>query len=719
MATIKTAIMVQDSMSPALRSMSNACRILINNFEDMQTASSNPVDLQSLKIAKEELNNTNMILNQIEQSAQNANNETRKMPSNFENSNLAANKLLNTIKNIALAVGGISILNKLVSLSDEVTNNRARLSLIVDDGGSLDALENKIFATADKARVKYLALTSTVSQLGSQASNAFSNTDQIIKFGELLNKTFTISGMDTTAIESVMYNLTQSLSSGKLLGNDYRILKQNAPQMIQYIQDFYGVTRAKLDDMVTAGKVSAQDIKKAMFATTNDINTKFEKMPMTWNQLWIRMQNVAIKALDPVLKKINALANNQQVQQMFNMFIEGASLAAQAILSLIETAAWLYSILEPLAPVILGIVGAYIAFNVISAITSGILTILAIIQKVQAAASMMQAGATLSATAAQYGLNTALYACPIVWIVVLIMALIVALTYLWFTNDKVAYAIIYLWDMLVIGAMTLWLGCKTVFYGIVLAAQFMLLGMIGVCYALLSAWYAFETGLEAVGVGILYIFQWLYNGVLGIVNGIIAILNKIPGVSIDYAQYANFADKAMEGMMDNVVRRNEDLQSMLDDMNEVNNSINENKAKFAADLSNTSADITNKVIELESTRQDRTDHRNDWINGASSAINDALNADNFKFNLDDGTLGDIAGDTKKIADNSEISEEDLKYLIDIAERDTVNRFTTASVNITMNNNNNINEEQDIDGIVEKLATKLEEELQSVADGVHT
>lgn len=719
MATIKTAIMVQDSMSPALRSMSNACRILINNFEDMQTASSNPVNLQSLKIAKEELNNTNMILKQIEQSAQNANNETRKMPSNFENSNLTANKLLNTIKNIALAVGGISILNKLVSLSDEVTNNRARLSLIVDDGGSLDVLENKIFATADKARVKYLALTSTVSQLGSQASNAFSNTDQIIKFGELLNKTFTISGMDTTAIESVMYNLTQSLSSGKLLGNDYRILKQNAPQMIQYIQDFYGVTRAKLDDMVTAGKVSAQDIKKAMFAATNDINTKFEKMPMTWNQLWIRMQNVAIKALDPVLKKINALANNQQVQEMFNMFIEGASLAAQAVLSLIETAAWLYSILEPLAPVILGIVGAYIAFNVISAITSGILTILAIIQKVQAAASMMQAGATLSATAAQYGLNTALYACPIVWIVVLIMALIVALTYLWFTNDKVAYAIIYLWDMLVIGAMTLWLGCKTVFYGIVLAAQFMLLGMIGVCYALLSAWYAFETGLEAVGVGILYIFQWLYNGVLGIVNGIIAILNKIPGVSIDYAQYANFADKAMEGMMDNVVRRNEDLQSMLDDMNEVNNSINENKAKFAADLSNTSADITNKVIELESTRQDRTDHRNDWINGASSAINDALNADNFKFNLDDGTLGDIAGDTKKIADNSEISEEDLKYLIDIAERDTVNRFTTASVNITMNNNNNINEEQDIDGIVEKLATRLEEELQSVADGVHT
>ena len=185
-------------------------------------------------------------------------------------------------------------------------------------------------------------------------------------------------------------------------------------------------------------------------------------------------------------------------------------------------------------------------------------------------------------------------------------------------------------------------------------------------------------------------------------------------------EYANFADNALEGMMDNVARRNEDLQSMVDDMNDVNNSINENKAKFAADLSSSATDIQNKVIELESTRQDRTDHRNDWINGASTAINDALSGASFDFsNMGDGTLGDIAGDTSKIADNTEVSEEDLKYLIDIAERETINRFTTASVNITMTNNNSINQEQDIDGIVTILATKLEEELQSVADGVHT
>lgn len=720
MATIRTAIMVQDNMSPAIRSMSNACRILLNNFEDMQRASSNTIDTQSLKIARDELNNTDMILNQIEQSAQNVNQETKKMPSNFNNATSAANGLLSKIKQIAVAAGGIAIVGKTVDLSDQVSSNRARLELIVDDNGSVSELENKIFAMSNRTRSSFLDTSSVVSKLGILAGDNFKNTDEIIAFTELMNKNFTIGGASIQEQTSAMYQLTQAMASGKLQGDEFRSIMENAPLLAEAIANYTGKSKGDLKELSSEGIITSDIIKNAMFSAADQINDRYSKMPMTWSQIWTKMKNITVKAMDPVLDKINQVANNQQVQEMFNMLVTGASLAAQAILELIEGISWLIDVLEPVAPVILGIVGAYVAFNIIAAITNGVLGIMSIAHGIAGAAEMLHAGKTMAATAAQWGLNSALLACPIVWVVVLIMALLVALTYLWFTNDKVAYAILYLWDMLVIGAMTLWLGCKTVFYGIVLAAQYMLLGMMGVCYALLSAWYAFETGLEAVGVGILYIFQWLYNGVVGIVNGIISVLNKIPGVSINMAEYSNFADNALEGMMDNVARRNEDLQSMVDDMNEVNKSINENKAKFAADLNSSATDIQNKVIELDSTRQDRTDHRNDWINGATSAINDALSMDGFDFsNMGDGTLGDIAGDTKKIADNTEISDEDLKYLIDIAERDTINRFTTASVNITMTNNNNINQEQDIDGIVETLATKLEEELQSVADGVHT
>ncbi|MBQ2937638.1 MAG: tape measure protein [Clostridia bacterium] len=720
MATIRTAIMVQDSMSPAIRSMSNACRILLNNFEDIQRASSNTVDIQSLKAAREELNNTDMILNQIEQSARDVNQETKKMPSNFNNAASAANGLLNKVKQVALAAGGITLIGKTVELSDQVSSNRARLELIVDDNDSVENLENKIFAMSNRTRSSFLDTTSVVSKLGILAGDNFKNTDEIIAFTELMNKNFAIGGASIQEQTSAMYQLTQAMAAGKLQGDEFRSIMENAPLLAEAIANYTGKSKGELKELSSEGLITSDIIKNAMFSAADEINDRYSRMPMTWSQIWTKMKNITIKALDPVLKKINQLANNPQVQEMFNAFVSGASLAAQAVLWLIEGMAWLYNILEPFAPLILGIVAAYIAFNAISAITSAVLGIISFAHQVKAAAAATDAIATAGATGAQWSLNAALYACPIVWIIVLIVALIAALTYLWFTNDKVAYAILYLWDMLVLGGMTMWLGLKTVFYGLVLIAQFFQLGMIGVCYGVLWAWYMFQTGLEGVGVGILYIFQWLYNGVVGIVNGIISVLNKIPGVSIDMAEYANFADNALEGMMDNVARRNEDLQSMVDDMNEVNNSINENKAKFAADLSSSATDIQNKVIELESTRQDRTDHRNDWINGATSAINDALSMDGFDFsNMGDGTLGDIAGDTSKIAENSEVSEEDLKYLIDLAEREVVNRFTTASVNITMTNNNSINQEQDIDGIVETLAIKLEEELQSVADGVHT
>lgn len=215
----------------------------------------------------------------------------------------------------------------------------------------------------------------------------------------------------------------------------------------------------------------------------------------------------------------------------------------------------------------------------------------------------------------------------------------------------------------------------------------------------------------------MYIFQWLYNGVVGIVNGIIEVLNKIPGVSINTVEYANFADKALEGMMDNVVKRNEDLQSMLDDMTEVSNSIEKNKAEYMADLANGANDITSTAIEFNTTRQERVDHRNDWAKGAGDAIDSALNS--FSFDPSNSTLGDIAGNTKDIADNTkEITDEDLKYLIDLADREVVNRFTTVPLTINMTNNNNIDSEADIDGIVDALTTRLEEELEYVSEGVH-
>ena len=476
----------------------------IKNSQNSQESFNNSVT----QVNQERLNNS------IKNSQENQDKFSNSINTSYSN----GNKLLSTIKKVALAVGGISAIKGLLNLSDEMTNNKARLNLIVDDGGSVEALQNKIFVSAMNARASYQTTTDIITKLGLQAGKAFKGNDELIAFAEQLNKTFAISGTEATGIESTMYNLTQALSTGVLRGQDLNAVFSNAPQIVQNIADYLNVPIGKIRDMAADGKISAQIVKNAMLKAADETNAKFNKMPMTWNQVFTKMKNIAIKALDPVLNKINALANNQQVQEMFNMFINGASLAAQAILNLIEGISWLLSVLEPVAPVILGLVGAYVGFNIVSMIASGLLGMLSIAHGIAGAAEMLHSGQTMAATAAQWGLNSALLACPITWIVILIMALIVALTYLWFTNDKVAYGILYVWDALKLGIMVAGLGIQGVFYAIVLGAMALWLGIQTCVLGAMAAWFAFQTGVEAVCLGVLSIFQGLYNGVVWLVN---------------------------------------------------------------------------------------------------------------------------------------------------------------------------------------------------------
>lgn len=478
----------------------------IKNSQNSQESFNNSV--KKTQVNQERLNNS------IKNSQENQDKFSNSINTSYSN----GNKLLSTIKKVALAVGGISAIKGLLNLSDEMTNNKARLNLIVDDGGSVEALQNKIFVSAMNARASYQTTTDIITKLGLQAGKAFKGNDELIAFAEQLNKTFAISGTEATGIESTMYNLTQALSTGVLRGQDLNAVFSNAPQIVQNIADYLNVPIGKIRDMAADGKISAQIVKNAMLKVADETNAKFNKMPMTWNQVFTKMKNIAIKALDPVLNKINALANNQQVQEMFNMFINGASLAAQAILNLIEGISWLLSVLEPVAPVILGLVGAYVGFNIVSMIASGLLGMLSIAHGIAGAAEMLHSGQTMAATAAQWGLNSALLACPITWIVILIMALIVALTYLWFTNDKVAYGILYVWDALKLGIMVAGLGIQGVFYAIVLGAMALWLGIQTCVLGAMAAWFAFQTGVEAVCLGVLSIFQGLYNGVVWLVN---------------------------------------------------------------------------------------------------------------------------------------------------------------------------------------------------------
>lgn len=642
--------------------------------------------------------------------------------SSLNNGVNTSNNLLTKLKRIALTVMGISGMKKLLNLSDEMTNTTARLNLIVDDGGSVQELEDKIFASANRARANYMDMASAVAKLSMNAGKAFKNNDETIAFAELLNKQFAISGAAQQEISSATLQLTQALGSGVLRGEELNAVFEASPNIIQTIADYLDVDIGKIRAMAAEGQITADIVKNAMFASADSINNKFEQMPMTWSQIFTKVKNIAIKMLQPILNKINQIANDPRVLKV----IQGIETAISALIGVVDPlldmiiniGTFIIENWSGIAPIIYGIVAAYIAWHIASGIATVLLTTQAIAEYALATAKGVEATATATATAAQWGLNSAMLACPAFWIALIILAVIAVLIYLWFTNDKVAKAILFLWDSLKLGIMAAGLGIQAVWYGLQLAAMYLWLGIQTVVLGLMTAWYGFQTGVEAVCLGVLSIFQGLYNGIVSIVNGIISVLNKIPGVSIDYAEAATFADDFAANMSQNIIDRNQKLQDMASQMDGTIDQINDMKADFATKLSAGATSIQNTAIEMNATRDDRVAHRNDWVNGAKDAIQDALNMDSYDFGGMGSDLGDIKGDTGKISDSMDITEDDLKYLRDLAEQEVINRFTTAEIRIDMTNNNNINSETDLDGIVSYLEDALYETMEIAAEGVH-
>lgn len=642
--------------------------------------------------------------------------------SSLNNGVNTSNNLLTKLKRIALTVMGISGMKKLLNLSDEMTNTTARLNLIVDDGGSVQELEDKIFASANRARANYMDMASAVAKLSMNAGKAFKNNDETIAFAELLNKQFAISGAAQQEISSATLQLTQALGSGVLRGEELNAVFDASPNIIQTIADYLDVDIGKIRAMAAEGQITADIVKNAMFASADSINNKFEQMPMTWSQIFTKVKNIAIKMLQPILNKINQIANDPRVLKV----IQGIETAISALIGVVDPlldmiiniGTFIIENWSGIAPIIYGIVAAYIAWHIASGIATVLLTTQAIAEYALATAKGVEATATATATAAQWGLNSAMLACPAFWIALIILAVIAVLIYLWFTNDKVAKAILFLWDSLKLGIMAAGLGIQAVWYGLQLAAMYLWLGIQTVVLGLMTAWYGFQTGVEAVCLGVLSIFQGLYNGIVSIVNGIISVLNKIPGVSIDYAEAATFADDFAANMSQNIIDRNQKLQDMASQMDGTIDQINDMKADFATKLSAGATSIQNTAIEMNATRDDRVAHRNDWVNGAKDAIQDALNMDSYDFGGMGSDLGDIKGDTGKISDSMDITEDDLKYLRDLAEQEVINRFTTAEIRIDMTNNNNINSETDLDGIVSYLEDALYETMEIAAEGVH-
>lgn len=726
MSSIRTAIELTDRMSFPLNSITSALGNVVDTMKEVNASMDNSFDTSKINAARVAIDEANASINAIKEGVTNNTKAQRNFNNVVNQGSSGFDNLKNKIIGVIGAYASFQGVKKLIDTSDEFTQTTARLNLMNDGLQTTEQLQNKIYASAERSRASYATQADIVAKLGQRAGNAFKNNDETIKFAENLSKMFVIAGASQQEMASASLQLTQALGSGVLRGEELNAVFESAPNIIQAIADYMGKPIGKIREMASNGEISASVVKNALLSATDEINSQFEKMPKTWGQVFTSMKNKAIKMLNPILNKVNEIANSEKTQKLINGITTAISTligVANPLLDIIvNTGTFVMDNWSWIAPIIYGIVAAYLAWNIASGITTGLLTLQAIAEYASATAKGVEASATATATAAQWGLNSALLACPVFWIVLAILALIAVLVYLWFTNDDVAYGILYAWDALMVGLQVVGLGIQGIWYGLQLAAMYLWLGIQTVLLGLMGAWYGFQTGVEAVCLGVMSIFQGLYNGIVSIVNGIISVLNKIPGVNIDYAETAHFADDFASNMQENMIDRNQKLQDMASQMDGTIEQIDSMKADFATKLNAGATAVQNDAINRNNTREDRVAHRNDWVNGAKDAIKGAISGTGDLLNLDSSNIANDAANTANntgaIKDSVTASQEDLQYLRDIAEAEVINRYTTNEIKIEMTNNNNINSEMDLDGVVNYLANGVNEAMEKAAEGVH-
>lgn len=670
MATLQNYISLRDGVSPMLEKMSRAAHTVSDKLNHVSGSAQNAGD--SFGYAAEKAGLFKSILA----------------------GNIVGNVIMRGLDSIAGSISGA------VALADEYTSLNARLALVAGSQSNVAALNDMIYESAQRARGGYMDMAKAVASLSVNARDAFPDPRKTVQFMEGMQKLFVIGGASKENQQFAMLQLQQSLASGRLQGDEFRSITENAPILQDMIAKTMKVSRGELKQLSAQGEITADIIKRAIFENMDEINDKFESMPKRWSDHFTDFKNVVLKSFAPIAERINRLANSDGVRSMFSMlkngvksimpvlyaviggverFVNMFTAGISAVASFVQN----HSLLMQTALIALGV---YLAFvGTMALVSAGQMALAAISMAAKTAADWLETAALIALTVAQEGLNAALYACPLTWIVGAIIAVIAVL-----------YA--------AVAAVNYFAGTSISATGIIFGA-FMLL------------------------------FSSIWNMIAFTVNMFVSLAEFIGNVFVDplNATYNLFAD-IWNGVVDLVGQAVAAIVDMIAQIPGMS------KLGISTDFSAESLHLERREIsggyDFSGYKMKTLDPANEmaWGYNVGAEIGDSI-SDAFRvplfqapgYNAKDivdntantaDNTGKGAKDAKRAADALDSTADDLAFLREAAEREAINKYTTATIHIDVGGvTAGDTGGNDFDGVLRRLNDVLIESVENGAEAV--
>ena len=597
-------------------------------------------------------------------------------------------KLIGTVASLAAA-------KKVMDMTDTYANTQARLGMVTGSEAERDALQQNVFAAAGRSRGDYTEMANAAAKLRMLAGDTFSGAtgnQEAVAFTELLTKSLKVSGAGTAEQNSAFLQLTQAMTSGKLQGDEFRSVMENAPMVADAIATYMGKSKAELKELSSDGVITADIVKGAMFSAADDINAKFESMPPTFADTWQRIKNAENQAFGQIFERINEFLNSDVSQAIVGNIIGAFYTAAGAADLFLDGLEMIGNNLDIIAPIVIGLVAAFAAYNAVLGVTKGLELAAAaangihtLAMNAQAAAAAMQTGATFGATAAQYGFNAALLACPLTWIVGLIILLVAA----FFAG---------------VAAVNHFTGSTLSAFGIIGAyIGTVITGIINQGISLYNAivdfvnFFANVLNDPVAAVQILF-----YNMALNVIGYVVemakaieTVINKIPGVEVSISS-------GLENLTSNIEKKVGEIKD-------------ESGWKAVVEKKEllSGADMATKGYDMGANAGSK-------ITGVFSGFNPNLDTSPVDYSqfATGGNPATVKGTGKGGAVKVE-NEEDIEWMRKLAERDYVARIAqnTLAPNIRVEFSGPITKEADTDGVMAHVVDELKDMIATAPEGV--
>lgn len=687
MATIQNTIAMQDRMTPVFNKMIKAMQSTMSVMEQVNRASENALPDDLFREAHNDIIKANRSIEELKENMDDVNQSTSRTPTLFNRIGQAA---FNVNQILSVTKTALDSISRTANFLDGITQSEARLNNVNDGLQTTAELQDMIYKSAQRTGSAYTTVADTVVSLMNNARDAFGSNAEVIAFAELLNKSFVNAGTSAESASSAMLQLTQALSSGVLQGDEFRSIAESAPAILNAVADYMGKSRAEVKALSSEGKITADVVKNAMFAASEDINTTFASMPTTFAQQTQKLKNVAQMAFRDVANTFSNIMNSEQMLIILNSVMSGiqvgAAFAQIAMEGLGGAISFVSNVLTVLSP-LLGFMAIVLMAIGITHIPTLTMALWAKTKALWASsvAWLAQKLAIDASTTSVWGFISAMLAAawPVGLIVLGIIALISILNYFGITTDQIVGFVIGLFYMLLASVYNVvtWMINPFLIFANFLSNLFI-------------------DPIGAVKMLFLDMAEFVVSKIAWVAKALEGLINLIPGVEVN-----------MTNGLDNLLNNIQSAKSALSEATGVK------EAKLLEEINLSSAfkngyengvNLTNSISDAFSG----LNSLGDMFSGANQIDYSQFGASVPDLSNGVGISGGSLDSVGRIEDDVTITDEDIKLLKDIASTDFINSYTTLQPNMTVTFGD-VKETADTNRIIAAIEEMTQEALSNV------